>query len=158
MRFAYPPYSIRPFNRVEALGAPLPGRERGCCEHGAQAAVGFFDQCCPVALFDDAACVEDDEVIGVADGGETMGDDHQGECAVQADEGVANPFFVAGVEGAGGFVEDQQEGLPQQGAGEGDALAFATREVDAALANAGVESLGEMGDEIGGGDLVQGLP
>ena len=68
MRFAYPPYSIRPLNRVEALGASLPGGERGCCEHGAQAAVGFFDQCCPVALFDDAACVEDDEVIGVAAG------------------------------------------------------------------------------------------
>jgi hypothetical protein len=66
-------------------------------------------------------------MIGVADGGQAVGDDHQSQCAVQASEGVANPFFVAGIKGAGGFVEDQQQGLPQQGAGEGDALAFATR-------------------------------
>ena len=52
-----------------------------------------------------------------------------------------------GVERRGGFVEQQQRRVAQDGAGDGDALALAARERDAAFADLGVETLRQRGDE-----------
>ena len=68
-----------------------------------------------------------------------------------------------GVEAGGGFVEDQDARVGQDGAGDGDALALAAGELDAALADDGVvllfEVLGELvdaGDAAGFEDLLFG--
>src|SRR5437868_6688343 len=58
-----------------------------------------------------------------------------------------------GVERRGRLVEQQDRRLAQQGAGDGDALALATREARAVLAEEGVEALGQFAQEalgIGG--------
>src|SRR6059036_2529015 len=54
------------------------------------------------------------------------------------------------VHGARGFVEDEDRRVPQEGAGERDALALAAGEAQAALANLGVVALRQPGDELVG--------
>ena len=55
-------------------------------------------------------------------------------------EGPADPHLERRVDGAGGLVEDQQVGVGQVGAQQGDQLALAGRQRLAALADAGVEA------------------
>lgn len=66
------------------------------------------------------------------------------------------------VEGAGGLVEDEDPGVGQQGAGDGDALALTAGERGAPLRQHGVVTKGQPQNEVvgtgqGGGpdDLVQ---
>ena len=86
-----------------------------------------------------------------------MGDHEDGErseAGRSADglaDGVEDTGLVVDVEGVSGFVEDEQRGLAQEGAGEGDALALAAGEEDAAVADDGFEAAGEIVDEGGGG-------
>ena len=67
-----------------------------------------------------------------------MGDDDTGAVFHEASEGVLDEFFRLGVEGGGGFVEDEDGGVFEDGAGDGDALALAAGEFDAAFASKSV--------------------
>ena len=73
-------------------------------------------------------------------------------CISWAQAGLDHGFGF-GVERAGGFVEDEDARLGQQGAGDGQPLALAAGELDAALADDGVvgfgEALGELVDAGG---------
>ena len=67
------------------------------------------------------------------------------------------------VERRGGFVENQDRGVFEHGAGDGDALALAAGEPHAVFADQGVEAVGHGLDEVpgvggdaGGADLVGG--
>ena len=51
----------------------------------------------------------------------------------------------AGVHGGGGVVEEQQPGVGEDRAGEGDALALAAGEGEAVLADLGVVAVGQLG-------------
>jgi hypothetical protein len=55
---------------------------------------------------------------------------------------LVDESFGLGVEGRGGFVEDQDVGVLEQGAGDGDALLLAAGELGAAGAGGGVETFG----------------
>ena len=55
------------------------------------------------------------------------------------------------------FVEDENGGVAQEGAGERDALALAAGEGGAAFADDGVVTLGERGDELVRGGVAGGL-
>ena len=62
-------------------------------------------------LFDDAAVVEDDDEVGIADSGEAVGDD---ECGAPLHQSVHAPLYEglrAGVDAAGGLVEDEHRGI-----------------------------------------------
>src|ERR1700742_4179313 len=59
------------------------------------------------AGLDDAAFLEDEDAVHVPDGGEAVGDDEGGAVAHQAFEGFLDEVLAFGVEGAGGFVEDE---------------------------------------------------
>jgi ATP-binding cassette subfamily B multidrug efflux pump len=71
-----------------------------------------------------------------------------------------------GIERAGRLVEDEDRGILEENAGDGDPLALTTGELDAALADMGIVAgpplgVGERADEVirlglarGGGDLV----
>lgn len=106
------------------------------------------------ASFGDAAMFEDEDLICVADGGEAVGDDEAGAVGEEAVEGFLNEFFGGGIDAGGGFVEDEDGRVFEEGAGDGDALFFADAEADAALTHVGIEKLGHEADEgvgIGGG-------
>ena len=77
---------------------------------------------------------------------------NQNDCLVAA-EGVYAVLdfgFGLGVEGAGGFVEDEEAGVFVEFAGYGDALSLAAGYVDAVVAEEGVVSFGETFYEVGG--------
>ena len=77
-------------------------------------------------------------------GGEVqgVGDDDEGEVlfAVQVDEELGEVRGGGAVEGAGGFVGEEEFGLVDKGADDGDALAFAARELARAVFEAGAEA------------------
>ncbi len=54
----------------------------------------------------------------------------------------------AGVERAGGFVQQQDRRVLEDGAGDGDALLFAAGKLQAALAHHGVIALRQLDDEF----------
>ncbi|TLS21369.1 uncharacterized protein PpBr36_10204 [Pyricularia pennisetigena] len=65
-------------------------------------------------------------------------------------EGLLDDLFAFGVEGAGGLVEQQDLGVADEGAGDGDALPLAARELGAVGPGGGAEAVGQRRDEIPG--------
>jgi hypothetical protein len=76
-----------------------------------------------------------------ADGGAVVGDEQEGGflLAVEAGEQGVELFAEGGVERGGGFVEDEQVGFGDEGAGEADALELAAGEFADHAAGDGVE-------------------
>lgn len=111
------------------------------------------------ALLGDAAIFEDEDAVGHADGGEAVADEDGHFVAGEFGEAFEDFEFGAGVEGGGGFVEDDELGVAHVGAAEGDFLPLAGGEV-AAAGEAAAEHLvvlvGErvddgVGEGLGGG-------
>src|SRR4051794_13909422 len=100
--------------------------------------VGGLEELVVVAGFGDVAVLEDDDLVGVADGGEAVGDDEGGAAGHEVVEGVEEESLAFAVEGAGGFVQDEHGGVFEEGSGDGDALAFAAGEGGAPFAHDGV--------------------
>ena len=149
---------------------PLPAGRRSCCfgdrgrarlelqprqpriepVRGQQRRVGSF--------FDDHAAVDDQDAGGVDDGRQPMGDDERGAAFHEPVERLLDQRLVGGVERRGRLVEQQHGGVFEDGAGDGDSLPLAAREVDAALAEFRVVALRQRFDEqIGGGAAGGGL-
>ncbi len=107
----------------------------------------------------DAAVVEDDDVVGVADGFEAVGDEQAGAAPSGGQEFPGDAGLGAFVHGAGGLVEEEDRGVGEQGAGQGEALALAAGEGGAAFADHRVVPVGEPGqllvDAGGAGGLVE---
>ena len=103
------------------------------------------------AGFHDAASLDHMDAVGVAHGGQAVGD-HQGGAALhQPFEGGLDEGLALGVEGAGGLVEQQDGGVLEEGAGNGDTLTLAAGQAQARLAGAGRIAFGQGGDEVMGG-------
>ena len=102
------------------------------------------------AALDDNAVVHDDNEVGMADGGEAVGNDDAGASLHELVEGLLHGHLAFGVEGAGGFVKDEDGRVFEHGAGYAEALALSTAEGDAAVAYVGVVALGQLGDEFVG--------
>src|SRR5208283_5553937 len=82
-----------------------------------------------------SAIREDQNAVHVAQSAETVGDDQAGAAGRQLVERLLHAAFAEGVERAGGFVEQQDGRVAQDGAGDSDALALAAgEEFSAALA------------------------
>lgn len=94
-------------------------------------------------LGDGAIGGKHDDAVGAFDGGEAMGDGDGGVVAAEeGGEGGIDEGFGLGVKGGGGFVEDQDVRVFDEGPGNGDSLLLAARELGAAGANGGVETVG----------------
>ncbi len=65
------------------------------------------DELIVAAAFDDATVVDDEDAVGVADGGKTMSDDEAGAALHQTFEGFVDEPLALGIEGGGGFIEEQ---------------------------------------------------
>jgi len=100
------------------------------------------------AAFGDAAAVKDKDLVGFEDRAEAVGDDDAGAVGEDALERLLDELFRFAVEAAGGFVKDQDARVAQDNAGQGNALFFAAAEAVAALADDGVVTIRQAGDEI----------
>ena len=69
--------------------------------------------------------VEDEDLVGVADGTQAVGDDKRGAALHQPAEGDLKAGLGEGVDRAGRLVEDKDAGVRDEGAGKGDNLLLA---------------------------------
>lgn len=97
---------------------------------------------------DDVSLPEDKNLVCLSDGAEAMGDDKAGAAAQECGEGVLDTGLCEGIDGAGGFIKDEQTGLDEEGASEAHELALSDGEVDTAFANLGLETFWESLDEV----------
>ena len=81
----------------------------------------------------------------------TMGNEEEGATLVALDNALEDAALGGSIEGGGGFVEEQDGGWAQQGAGNADALGLSLTQSYAHLAQRGVDALGKFEDEIGSG-------
>ncbi len=108
------------------------------------------------AAFAELALVHDEDGVGALDGGEAVGDEDGGSSGDHAGEGEADAELGVGVDGAGGFVEDEDARGVCEGAGEADELLLSGGEGSAALADGLVELKREGADEVADVDFVGG--
>ncbi len=100
------------------------------------------------ATFNDAARIEDNDLIGVCDRAETMRHDKRGAAAGSRLERRLNLGFGAGVERARSFVEDQDCGVLQNHARDADTLLLAAAEFQSALTDPRIPSLRQRSYEV----------
>src|SRR5690606_20714433 len=79
----------------------------------------------------DLAALHDDDLVGVPDGAEAVG--HDNARTAPAPQVPVDFHLGAGVQGAGGFVEDEEAGVIHQGTGDLQALALAAAVVTPAF-------------------------
>lgn len=82
-----------------------------------------------VALLEDLPVLQDDDVIGVLDGGETVRDHEHRADALNLLQGVLDDKFGLGIDIGGGLIKDENLRFMQDGAGKGKELALAGGEI-----------------------------
>lgn len=87
-------------------------------------------------LFDDVPVVENDDLVRVGDGPQTMCDDDHRLARAEGSDRSLDERFVLRVERGRGFVKEDYGGVFQEGARDGEALA---------LPSGGVEGVNEIG-------------
>mmetsp|Transcript_65391 Transcript_65391/g.184606 ORF Transcript_65391/g.184606 Transcript_65391/m.184606 type:complete len:408 (-) Transcript_65391:1382-2605(-) len=119
------------------------------------------------ALLDNAALVQDHDLVRSHDCGQPVSDEHDTAAAGHVDHELVQRLLhlalVLGVQRRGRLVQQQQRGPPQQRPGDGEALPLAAAEAHAALADHRAVALIEVFDELvrvcrprGRGDLLVG--
>ena len=83
---------------------------------------GLGDKLAVLALLDNAAVVEHEDLIRVADGFQPVRDHNDGLVARQGFDGLLKPVFVFGVNIRGGFVQNDDGRVLEHCARNGDAL------------------------------------
>ena len=105
----------------------------------------------------DAAVVQHDDLVGAHDRGDALGNDDLGHIGQRAQR-RADLCFGRGVDGAGGIVKNEDLGLFKQRARDAQALLLPARDVDAALAEVGVQAAGHGGQKLVGTGGAAGRP
>lgn len=105
-----------------------------------------------------AAELHDVDLIGGDHRAEAMGDDEAGAVLAQGVEGLLDEVLALRVHGGGGFVEQEDGRVFQEGAGHGEALPFAPAESHAALADFGIQAFLLPFHEVFGAGELEGLP
>lgn len=87
----------------------------------------------------DATRIHDENPVGSDDGGEAVRDDERGPSFHQRVERFLDSRFGTGVEGGGRFVEYEDVGVRDDGAGDGNALFLSAGEFETAFPYHGFE-------------------
>ena len=103
-----------------------------------------------VPFFDDAAVVDDDDVVGIADRAQAMGDDDSRAAFHEAVQRGLDDFFAFRIEGRRRFIEDEDARVLKDSPGNGNALALATGQGAAAIADEGFVTARQFPNEIMG--------
>ena len=78
------------------------------------------------AAFFERAIFEDDDLIGVSNGGESVGDDHRRTIFSDVFEGTLDRGLCLVINGRGCFIEQEDGGIFEDGSGDGEALSLPT--------------------------------
>lgn len=96
----------------------------------------------------DLAVLQDENLVGGFDGGDSLGDLDDGDAFAPFADARAELLLRRAVESGRGIVENQQTRLFQQGPRDGKALLLAAGKCHAALPDDGLETVFEAGYEI----------
>ena len=100
------------------------------------------------------AVLQHQDGVGVADGGEPVGDDEDRPAPHEAVQPLLDELLRPGIDRGGGLVQDQHRGLGHRRPGDGQQLPLALGEVCPVGGQHGLIALGQVGDEVVGvGDL-----
>jgi hypothetical protein len=88
--------------------------------------------------------------VRILDGRQPVGDHERGASFEEALDGLLDQYLALRIQGAGGFVENQNLRIPQDGPGNGDPLALAAGQLGAPLADDRIVAVGQLSDEIMG--------
>src|SRR4029077_6180409 len=103
------------------------------------------------------AGLDDQNLIGAPDGGETVSDDEGGAAAHQVAQPLLNERLGLGIEAGGGFVENEDAWIGENGARDGNPLLLPAGKTYAAFPNDGVVLFLEgFGEFVDAGDLAGG--
>ena len=103
---------------------------------------------CGGAGFDNLTVLQDHNLVCIGDGAHAVGDDDDGLVLHEFRNALLNLGFVFDVEACGGFVKKYDGSVLEDGAGDGDSLAFAAGECIAVFADDGVVTLRELLDKV----------
>ncbi len=98
------------------------------------------------ALLGDTGLIHHHDAVGVADGGQPMRDDQGGSPACQFRQGTLDGVLGFGIEGRGGFVQDQDRRVFEEHARNRQALFLTTRQFHPALADHGIQTVRQRSD------------
>ena len=85
------------------------------------------DQLIVSAALDDFSVLQHDNAVGVADGGQAMGDDQSSPISYQSLERFLHGAFAFIIERAGSLIEDDQRRVFEEEAGDADSLPLPRR-------------------------------
>ena len=123
-------------------------QETASAEFGVEAAGGEeFVMDSPLG---DLAAFENEDLIGMANGRESVRDDEAGTVLHEAVEGLLDEPLGGRVHTRGGFIEDEDRWIFEKGASDGEALFFTDAQFDTTLSEWSVEAFRKALDEIGG--------
>ena len=97
---------------------------------------------------DNAPGLHHQDTVGPAHRGQAMRHHQRGAAARGGRQGLLHRLFALGIERAGRLIEQQDGRVAQDGAGDGDALALAAGEGDAAGTEMRCHALRQGGDKI----------
>ena len=100
------------------------------------------------ALLCNLAVVNDQNLIGILDGIQTVGDYEKCLALYQFRDGLLNIAFVISIYACGSFIQNDDRGIFQDAACNRDALLFTAGECSTAFTNYGLESIRQRHDEI----------
>ena len=110
-----------------------------------------------VALLDDLAVGEDDDLVCVLNGGQTVRDDKHRADGLDLLEGVLDEKLGLGIDVCGSLVENDDGGLVHNRSREGEELTLACGEVVTSLSYLLIKSVCEFVDKVVGVDVAAGL-
>ena len=109
-------------------------------------------------LLDDLSLAQQDDIIRMLDGGKPVGDDQHSADILHLLQRILNEDLGLGVDIGGGFVQDHDGRLMQDGTGEAEQLPLTGGEVIAPLPDRLVQTLFQLADKGVGVDVLTGLP
>ena len=115
------------------------------------------EQLIVVAALDDLTLLQYQNSLCIPDGGKAVGDDKDRAARHQTVHTLFDQFFRAGINGTGGFIQDQHRRIGHRGAGNGQELTLALGKASAVVRDPCVIPIGQMADKgIGVGKLCRG--
>src|SRR6478735_7408360 len=106
------------------------------------------DQLVMRAVLDNAASLDGDDAIGLADRRETVGDDEDGPAGGNSFHVLLDGALAFVIQGAGRLVEDEDARIGNERASDRDTLALPAGKIAAAFTHDGVIALRQLQDEV----------
>ena len=108
------------------------------------------------AALDDLAAIHDQDQVSIHDALDTVGDDKGCAAAHHGLQGFADDTFGLRIHRGGRVIQDEDAGILEEGAGDGDALFLPAGKGDPFLTDEGVVAFWEGQDDIVDGGSAGG--